>query len=443
MPSADPLASGADRRADIDAADRRADIGAAAPADARALSGIRICDFSGQLAGAGATRFLAAMGADVIRVEDPVTQGYWDALRGVAPFVDDRRGRDLGGAFNNHNVGKFGVTLNLRLQTGKDLLRELVAISDVVTENFAAGVLERLGFSYDELRAIRPDIVYVSNSGFGHVGPYRAFKTWGPLVQACCGLAFATGLAGEPPAGIGYSYMDHHGGNFMAIAILAGLIHRNRTGEGQWIDMSCTDAGALLDGPSLLDYTVNGRPLRRPGSPDANRSRSPLMAPHGIYPTVGDDNWIAIACRSDADWRLLAGALATPWANETRWDSLAGRLGEEAELDRLLAEWTGQRDRFETAAELREAGVPSAVVQRPPERIDHDAGTTEWGLWPTVTHTAMGPVRVDGLPVHFSETDWTIARGAPCLGEHNDLVFGDLLGHSADELARYRSEGVL
>ncbi len=420
-----------------------ADGGTLGPTPPRALGGIRICDFSGQLAGAGATRFLAAMGAEVIRVEDPVTQGSWDVLRGAAPFVDERRGREFGGAFNNHNVEKLGVTLNLRLEAGRELLRELIAVSDVVTENFATGVLARLGFTYEELRAIRPDILYVSNTGFGHVGPYRSFKTWGPLVQACCGLAFSTGLADRDTAGIGYSYMDHHGGNFMAIAILAGLLHRSRTGEGQWIDMSCTDAGALLNGPALLDYTVNGRPLRRPGSPNSNRSQFPLMAPHGIYPSLGEDNWIALACRDDLDWEKLAIAMTLEWAGEARWATLAGRLHDEDELDRLVADWTISRDRFELVATLREAGVPATVVQRPEERIEADPGTAQWGLWPTVTHREMGRIRVDGIPVHFSKTDWVIERGAPCLGEHNELILGDLLGHSGDELASFREDGVV
>jgi crotonobetainyl-CoA:carnitine CoA-transferase CaiB-like acyl-CoA transferase len=229
----------------------------------------------------------------------------------------------------------------------------------------------------------------------------------------------------------------------MAIAVLAALIHRQRTGEGQWIDMSCSDAGGLLNGPALLDYTVNRRPLRRPGSPDSNRSQSPVMAPHGIYPSAGDDNWIAIACRDDRDWAALAGLLAAPWATDTRWVTLAGRSDGQDDLDRSLAEWTRSRDRFELAAALRNVGVPATAVQRPGERIDHDAGTAERGLWPTVTHTAMGRVRVDGLPARFSKTEWTIERGAPCLGEHNDLVFGRLLGHSERELRRWREDGVL
>ena len=168
---------------------------------ARPLSKIRICDFTGQLAGAGATRFLAAFGAQVIRLEDPVLQGRWDILRGTPPFVGDRGGIEMGGGFNNHNVEKLGVTLNLRSERGKELLRELVAISDVVTENFAAGVMKRWGFDYDGLKAIKPDIIYVSNCGFGHTGPYRDYKTWGPIVQAVCGLTFSSGLPGHPPAG--------------------------------------------------------------------------------------------------------------------------------------------------------------------------------------------------------------------------------------------------
>jgi crotonobetainyl-CoA:carnitine CoA-transferase CaiB-like acyl-CoA transferase len=408
-----------------------------------ALSHFRICDLTGQLAGAGATRALAAFGAQVIRIEDPVREGRWDILRGVPPFVDERRGVNLGGAFNNHNVAKLGITIDLRTERGKELMRRLVAISDVVTENFAAGVLARLGFPYEELRRIRPDIVYVSNSGFGHTGPYSGFKTWGPIVQAVCGLTFSSGLPGQPPAGWGYSYMDHHGGNFMAIAVLAGLVHRNRTGEGQWIDMACTEAGTTLDGPALLDFSVNNRPLRRPGMPDSNHSQFPAMAPHNIYPAAGDDNWIAIACRHDDDWRVLAATAGEGWDGDTRFATLAGRLEHEDELDKLVGAWTGRRDHFDTASALVAAGVPASAVQRPGERIDHDANTAAWGLWPTVTHGEMGAVRVDGLPVHLSASDWRIERGGPCLGEHNDIVFGDILGLTGDEIQQLRDEKVI
>ena len=408
-----------------------------------ALSHVRICDFTGQLAGAGATRLLAAFGADVIRVEDPSNHGAWDILRGMPPYVDERTGPEFGGGFNNHNVEKRGITLNLRTERGRELLRELVAISDVVTENFAAGVFERLGFTYESLRAIRPDIIYVSNCGFGHSGPYREFKTWGPIVQAVCGLTFSSGLAGQPPAGWGFSYMDHGGGYFMGVAVLMALLHRARNGEGQWVDMSCTEAGATLLGPAVLDATVNDRPLRRPGMPDSNRETSPEMAPHGIYPSEGEDNWVAIACRSDVDWQRLRELIDEDWARESRFDSLAGRIEHQDALDAALADWTRPRERFEIQRQLQARGVPAAAVQRPQERIDEDPDTAHMRLWPEVTHREMGRVRVDGLPVRLSRTDWKLERGGPCLGEHNQEVLCGLLGVAESELPELREAGVI
>jgi len=408
-----------------------------------ALAHIRVCDFTGQLAGAGATKLLAAFGAQVIRIEDPVRQGRWDILRGTAPFVDERRGIDLGGAFNNHNTEKLGITLNLREPRGRELLERLVRISDVVAENFAAGVLERLGFGYERLRELRPDVVYVSNSGFGATGPYRSFKTWGPIVQAISGLTFTSGLPDHEPAGWGFSYMDHTGGSYMAMAILMALYHRARTGEGQWVDMACTEAGATLNGPAMLDWTVNHRPTRRPGSPHSNRNEWPAMAPHGIYQARGDDAWVAIACRDDADWQALARAVDRPFARAARFAELAGRLAAQDELDLEIAGWTRERAASAAARALLEAGVPAAAVARPEERIEHDPSTSAWGLWPEVEHGAIGRVRVDGLPVHLSRTDWSIARGAPCLGEHNAHVFGDLLGLTPGEIDALRADGVI
>ncbi len=409
----------------------------------KALGNVRICDFTGQLAGAGSTRFLAAFGAQVIRIEDPVNEGRWDILRNIGPFIDKRRGSDLSGSFNNHNVEKLGITLNLRTERGRELLEQLVAISDVVSENFAYGVLARMGFDYDKLKSIREDVIYVSNCGFGHSGPYANFKTWGPIVQAVCGLTFSSGLRGQPPAGWGYSYMDHTGAYYMAIAILLALFHRSQTGRGQWVDMSCTEAGASLNGPALLDYTVNGRRLRREGMPDSNRSQHPRMAPHGIYPARGDDEWIAIACRDDADWQHLAEGIAEPWARESRFATLDGRIQHEDTLDASVASFTGAHDKFELAAKLQRTGVPAAAVQQPRERIDEDEHTRAWGLWPTVAHEKMGKVRVDGLPVHLSETDWEVSHGAACLGQHNDFVYGELLGLQSDEIESLREEGVI
>lgn len=409
----------------------------------QALAHLRICDFTGQLAGAGATRFLAAFGAQVIRVEDPVNEGRWDILRGSPPYVDERRGVEFGGQFQNHNVEKLGVTLNLRSARGRDLLRRLIAVSDAVTENFSAGVMDRLGFGYEELRAIKSDIVYVSNCGFGHSGPYYEFKTWGPVVQALSGLTFSSGLPDEPPAGWGYSYMDHTGGYYMAIALMMALHHRNVTGEGQWVDLSTVEAATSLNGPALLDHAVNDRPLRRTGMPHSNRGWPGRMAPHGIYPALGEDCWVAIACRDDAEWQALAGLIGEPWAADEDLGALNRRLADQDGLDERLGAWTHSRDATALAAELQSAGVPATRVQTPQQRIDEDPDTGAWGLWPKVDHDAMGRVPVDGIPLHLSETDWAIQRGAPLLGQHNDAVFGDLLGIERAELDELRAEGVI
>jgi len=406
-----------------------------------ALTGIRICDFTGQLAGAGATRWLAAFGAEVIRIEDPVRQGGWDILRGVPPYKDGQTGLDRGGAFNNHNVGKLGITLNMKTARAREMLEQIIRQSDCVTENFAAGVLERWGFGFDRMREIKPDIIYVTNCGFGYSGPYRSFKTWGPIVQAVSGLTFASGLPDQPPAGWGYSYMDHTGAYYMAIAILLAIVHRQRTGQGQWVDLACTESALTLNGPAILDWTVNQRPSRRPGQPNSNRSAHDAMAPHGIYRCSGDDEWVAIACRDDADWRRLAALPDGPVSPELACYNLGERLARQDMLDENIERWTASRQKFDIQRLLREAGIPCSAVQKPEERVDLDQDTAD--LWPVVTHGLMGDVRVDGLPVRFSATPWRMNRGAPCLGEHNEDVFGRLLGLAPAEVAQLRAEGVI
>ncbi|MCY3839234.1 MAG: CoA transferase [Gammaproteobacteria bacterium] len=410
---------------------------------AEALAAFRICDFTGQLAGAGATKWLASFGAEVIRIEDPVRQGRWDILRGAPPFVDERRGINLGGAFNNHNAGKYGITLNLRTAKAKRILEQLIEVSDVVSENFAKGVMERWGFGYERLREIKPDIIYVSNCGFGHTGPYSDFKTWGPIVQAVSGLTFTSGLPDREPAGWGYSYMDHTGAYFMTMAILLALIHRQRTGEGQWVDMACTEVALTLHGPALLDWTVSGRPTRRDGQPHANRNQWPPMAPHGIYPCEGDDGWVAIACRNQDDWRRFAEVVGESWCAAPAYATLDSRLAVQDALDERVGAWTAGQGKFDVQELLQGAAVPVSVVMKPEERIDLDSATADFGLWPTVRHSEMGDVRVDGQPVHFSETDWRITRSGPCLGEHNEEVLTRLLGLGSEEVARLEEEGVL
>ena len=409
-------------------------------ANEQALADFTICDFTGQLAGAGATKWFAGFGATVIRIEDPERQGRWDILRGAPPFKEGQSGLDHGGAFNNHNVGKLGITINVRTDEGKEVLTRLIGISDAVTENFAAGVLDKWGFGYEALRRIKPDIVYVSNCGFGHVGPYAKFKTWGPIVQAVSGLTYTSRLPDQAPAGWGYSYMDHTGGYYMAMAIMLALLHRQNTGEGQWVDLACTEAALSLNGPALLDWSINGN-APDPDAINSNRSQHVPMAPHGIYRCAGDDEWIAISCRDDDDWAALASLIDADWTAE--FDTHEYRWQHQDGVDARIEAWTEQHDKQSLQARLRALPIPASAAAKPRERIDEDPATGEFGLWPTVDHTAIGEVRVDGLPVHFSETDWHFAKAGPCLGEDNDYVLTELLGYQPDEVARLREAGAI
>jgi len=379
-----------------------------------ALAGIRICDFTGQLAGAGATKILAQLGAEVIRIEDPVRQGRWDILRGTQPFVGDHRGIEAGGSFNNHNAGKLGITLNLRDDRAKDLLRELVAASDAVTENFAAGVMERLGFGYEALRAMKPDIVYVSNCGFGADGPYASFRSWGPIAQAVSGLTFQSGLPDLPPAGWGYSFMDHTGAYYMAMATLMALYHRRRTGEGQWVDLACIEAAGTLHGAASLDFTVNRRPARRDGMPHSNRCQSPAMAPHGIWACDGDDQWVAIAVRNDGDWERLAEALGEPWAADERWVRLAGL----ALLAVPVVPFIGLIPPFAAAAPLIIVGAATVGLAREIEWDDMDTAVPALFvmagmplMFSIADGLAMGVVSYSALKIlrgHAGRVSWLV-----------------------------------
>src|SRR3954447_16265561 len=256
-----------------------------------ALNGLRIIDLGIAMAGPQATRLLADFGAQVIKVEAHARPDM--ARTGFGPHVGDPA-LENSGYFNNFNRNKLSAAINMAKPEGREVFQRLVAVSDAVLENFSAGVMTRWGFDYANLKRIKPDIVYVSMAGLGQHRPYREYQTFGPTVQAIAGMVHVTGRPELPPSGWGYSYMDHTGGYYGAMALLAALLHRRKTGEGQHIDLSQTEAAITLVGPALLDYTVNGRTTRGQGN------RDPEMAPHGIYRCapepdgpIGDDEWVA------------------------------------------------------------------------------------------------------------------------------------------------------
>jgi crotonobetainyl-CoA:carnitine CoA-transferase CaiB-like acyl-CoA transferase len=428
-----------------------------------ALDGLRILDFTRLGFGAQATLICGCLGAEVIRVE---STRFPDAIRVMPPYVPEpgQRGEGFGaatlanatgaaspnrgGIFYKYNTGgKRSITVDARHPRGLALLKDLVARSDVVTESFAAGTLERWGLSYDVMRGIRPDIVYVSMCGFGHAGPDTAHVTMGPTAQALTGLTFMVGLPGRPPAGWSFSYLDHVGGYLGAVAVLAGVMHRRRTGQGQHIDVSQLEPATALSGALLLDAAVNGRPSRRSGFPSGNRRRHPPKAPSGAYRAAGDDRWVVVSCRTEEHWRGLVAAMDTPpWTADPRFATLAGRVEHADELDALVEAWTSGRERYQVMELLQHAGVPAGVVQDAADRLERDPQLAARGHFTMLGNAEVDELPLEGVPFRMSatppHTGGRLRRGPPCLGEDTAAVLGAVLGLDAPAIAALDAEGV-
>ena len=427
-----------------------------------ALQGVRILDFTRLGFGAQATLICGCLGADVVRVESTTRP---DPIRVMPPYVPEpgehgegfgaatlanatsAHSANRGGIFYKYNTGgKRSITVDARHPRGLALLQDLVRVSDVVTESFAAGTLERWGLGYPELQALRPDVVYVSMCGFGHEGPDTAHVTMGPTAQALTGLTFMVGLPDRAPAGWSFSYLDHVGGYLGAVAILDGLLHRARTGEGQHIDVSQLEPATALSGAIFLDALVNGRPSRRPGFPTGNRR--PTSAPGGAYRAAGDDRWLVISCRTEGHWEALVAAMGDPaWAADPRFATMAGRRHHAEEIDGHIEGWTRTRDRYEAMALLQDAGVPAGAVQDAADRLERDPQLAARGHFTMLGNAEVPAMPLEGVPMHLgrtpARTGGLLHRGPPTLGQDTDDVLGDLLAMTGEEIEELRAEGVL
>lgn len=420
------------------------------------LQGVRIFDFSWFLASAGGTRLAAALGADVIKVEwkeNPDTRlaamapvGGREARRAATAPLKPVADHDMGGQFNNKNAGKSGLSLNIRHPKGLEIARRMIAQSDVVAEGFSPGVLQRLGLGYDALRAIRPDIIYVQQSGMGGVGRYGRFRTIGPVAAAFAGTSEMSGLP-EPamPAGWGYSYLDWMGAYGFCMAILGALLHRDRTGQGQWIDGSQCESGIFIGGVPVLDFSANGRVWSRIG----NRSPYKPAAPHGAYRCAGADRWLAIACFEDSEFQALARVAGHgEWLDDPRFATLAARLANQDALDAAVSAWTAGQDAHAAMLALQRAGVPAGVCQDAEDRCDRDPQLAALDWLTEVTGTKIGAWPVTELPAaKLSATPGHAAgltrRGAPCYGEDNVRLLGELCGYTPAEVAALAEDGVI
>jgi crotonobetainyl-CoA:carnitine CoA-transferase CaiB-like acyl-CoA transferase len=412
---------------------------------------VRVADFCWMGVGSVATRLLGDFGAEVIKIEDRIRI---DTPRRL-PLYKNERARNFGeekvdfdpnrgGLFNNYCRNKLGVTVNMRSAKGRQVAERLIARSTVVTENFAPGVMERWGLTYERLCELSPDVIYARMSGYGHSGPHAGYRSYGPVVQAVSGLSYISGLPGREPSGWGLSYMDNQAAYYNSSALLFAIYRRNITGKGTEIDVSAIEAGINLIGPVFLDVTVNGRSTRRPDFPTGNRLEWPPAAPHGVYPARGEDRWVAIAVFDDHQWDGLAQALGRPaWTDDPRLGTQEDRFAHQDLLDEHLAAWTAERDRHEIMELLQRHGVPAGAVQDARDLNERDPQVAGRDVFFEMDHPVIGPARFESMPARFSRTRADHWRSAPLLGEDNAYVFKHIVGMADDEFDELSAEGVI
>jgi crotonobetainyl-CoA:carnitine CoA-transferase CaiB-like acyl-CoA transferase len=404
-----------------------------------ALQGVRIVDLTQIWSGPFATQLLADLGAEVIKVEpiyrlDPDRGMEWPAVG--ATLAGDRP-YNRSGSFNEHNRNKLAITLDLKKPRAVDVFKRLVAVSDVVIDNFSFGVMERLGLGYEALKAVKPDIIVLSMPAFGNTGPERGYIGYGPVQEQLSGVTSITGYEGSPPLETGFYYGDPSAGLQAAGAILTALWSRRRTGRGQFVDLSQRETLVSFLGEMLLDHQMNARTWQ----PRGNRDES--MAPQGVYPCAGEDSWIAISCRDDREWRRLCEAMGqTALADDPRFADVLVRWRNQDALDPIIAEWTRGQDHLALTQRLQGAGVAAAAVLNHQELLEnkHFRGR---GYFETVEHPEAGTHDYHGMTWKLSHTPGGIRFPAPLYGQHNERVLRDLLGLSDVEIAELEREVVI
>ena len=399
-----------------------------------ALEGVRIADFCWSWAGAYATGLLAFLGAEVIKIE---SMARLDPSRVMTLTIGQSfEGVDNSPIFNSINLNKLSVRLNLKKPQAVMLAKDIIRLSDVVSENMRPGAMEGVGLGYDVLKEVKPDIVMLSSSAFGSEGPLRRYGGYAPSFACYSGLAHLTGYNDGPPNPLTGS-TDLMSATTSAFAIMAALNHRQQTGQGQYIDLSSVESLSVFTGDALMDYIMNGRVQTRNGNHDR------IMAPHNCYRCKGDDKWISIAVATDEEWQALCNAVGHPeWASDERFADAYRRWKNEEALDELIGEWTINRTHYEAMEILQSAGV-AAMPSFSNEEIFNDPHFKARGLAVEVSHPVMGNQIVLGPPWRLTETPAGVVKAAPLIGEHNEYVFGELLGMPTTEIKRLIDDEVI
>ncbi len=389
------------------------------------------------MAGPWIGRFMAYCGAEVVKVE---SKNHPDVTRVYVPPWAPEMGvqTQLSPWFTDWNAGKRLVALDLARPAAVELCKRLVAISDVVVENYSTGVMDKLGLGYAELQRVKSDLIMCSSSGYGDSGPYRGYVTWGPNIEALSGLATLSGFPERECTITQYAYPDPVSALHGLFAIMCALDYRRRTGQGQYISLSQYEATASVIGHFLMEYLANGREPARLG----NRSRH--AAPHGCYRCKGEDRWCAIAVFTDEEWKRFCGVVGEPeWITDPRFATLSARLANAAALDRLIEQWTSRRSDYEVMTALQEAGIAAGVVQNVEDQFRRDPQLAARHFFEEIEHAQKGTVVANGIPLGLTGTPGRTRGTGAAIGQDNDYVFGELLGMTPEEIQRCVEAGAI
>ena len=390
------------------------------------LEGVRVADITRVFVGPLGTQLLGFYGAQVIKIESADLPANRDPGRGIYPDM---------------NRNKLSCTIDLRNDEGKALFKRLTKISDVVVDNFSAGVMSRLRLGYDELREVRPDVIRIGMPGMGSTGPQRKWVTYGNSLQAFTGLVHLWGHPDSPmEAHAKGTTPDYVGAVFMALATLAAIEYRDRTGEGQELEVSMLDGQAALMGPAMLDYTVNGRSW---GAIGYEEPITIQFAPFGCYPCLNPDTWIVVACEGDGEWDSMKRAMREPpWAADERFTTHEGRRADRADLDANITEWTSRLTPHQALRLLQNARVPAGIVMNG-EHMYMDPHLRARGHLVEIEEPPWGTLTHQGLPGIPSKSAAWASGKPPWVGNDNARVFGEVLGMSAKEIADGEASGAI
>lgn len=404
------------------------------------LSGVRVVDFTWVGAGPLTTKFFADFGAEVIKIE---SKNRPDPLRRTPPLAPGTDELERSGYFANRNAGKKSLALDMNHPAARSVALRLVATSDICAQSFRPGTMEKWGLGYDDLRAVRPDLIYLAMPMQGEWGPHANFSGFGATLVALSGLHDLCGYPDRLPVGTGTNYPDHVPNPMhAALAVLTALMHRRRTGEGQYIEVSQLESTLNVIGPAIEDALV-GRPTTRQGN------RLLYAAPHGVYPAAGTDRWIAISVMNDCQWSGLVAIarLANVGFADVGLDAtlatFEGRKANEELIDSAIAQWTRNEDAVELAVRLNEAGVPASEVRNARDLLSGDNELLASGAFEWLDHPVMGSSVYNAPTPRLSRTSGRLGGPSPLLGHETREVCMDIIGMDQSEYDELCNNNVL